>query len=276
MEKIDRLGWAAGTGFRAYGLRIGIRTNQAELPENLEESFPPGWKPLSRPVVDHLCSLRLADRNRTSRFRRYNLLYADSKRVARSLEPLDVIEALGTHLQLIVAAGARNRLFVHAGVVEWNGGALLFPGKSFSGKSSLVAALVRAGARYYSDEFAVLDSRGRVHPYPRPLSLRAPDGDTQTSRTAEELGGQAGTKPLPVSHVVQCEYRKGADWRPSVSSPAHGILVLLAHAVSARLQPKFAMSTLKEAVKEATFLRGTRGEAEEAAMSLLHELEQPA
>jgi hypothetical protein len=31
-----------------------------------------------------------------------------------------------------------------------------------------VAELVRAGATYYSDEFAVLDSRGRVHPFPRP------------------------------------------------------------------------------------------------------------
>jgi uridine kinase len=41
---------------------------------------------------------------------------------------------------------------------------IAIPGRSFSGKTSLVTALVRAGAVYYSDEFAVIDRDGLVRP----------------------------------------------------------------------------------------------------------------
>ncbi len=75
-------------------------------------------------------------------------------------------------LQLYVADMAPDRVFVHAGVVVCQGRGILLPGRSFSGKSTLVAELIRAGAEYYSDEYAVLDSTGSVHPYPRPLSIR--------------------------------------------------------------------------------------------------------
>jgi len=76
-----------------------------------------------------------------------------------------------------IALWARRRVFVHAGVVAWQGRAVLIPGRTLSGKSWLVRALVRAGAEYYSDEFAVLDARGRVHPYPLPP--READGRPQ-------------------------------------------------------------------------------------------------
>jgi hypothetical protein len=66
-----------------------------------------------------------------------------------------------------VAENARRWIFVHAGVVAWRGQAIVIPGATQSGKTSLVAALVRAGAEYFSDEYAVFDARGRVHPLPR-------------------------------------------------------------------------------------------------------------
>ncbi len=55
---------------------------------------------------------------------------------------------------------------VHAGVVELGGRALLLPGSTKSGKSSLVAELLRHGAVYFSDEYALIDAQGRAHPYP--------------------------------------------------------------------------------------------------------------
>ena len=71
-----------------------------------------------------------------------------------------------------VAQRSRQMLFVHAGVVGWRGMAIVIAGRSHTGKSTLVAELVRRGAVYYSDEFAVLDDMGMVHPYRRPLVLR--------------------------------------------------------------------------------------------------------
>src|SRR5262249_36246454 len=75
-------------------------------------------------------------------------------------------------VQLHVAEMAPERVFVHAGVVAYQGRGILLPGRSFAGKSTLVRELVQAGAQYYSDEYAVLDADGAVHPYPRPLSIR--------------------------------------------------------------------------------------------------------
>ena len=61
---------------------------------------------------------------------------------------------------------------VHAGAVQLGERVLLLPGVTHSGKSSLVAELLRRGAIYFSDEYALIDSEGHVYPYPRPLLLR--------------------------------------------------------------------------------------------------------
>jgi hypothetical protein len=45
MGKLDRLGWAAGMVIRAYGVRVGIRTNHPPLLEHLGTYLPPGWTP---------------------------------------------------------------------------------------------------------------------------------------------------------------------------------------------------------------------------------------
>lgn len=68
-------------------------------------------------------------------------------------------------------------LVVHAATVRWKGHLIVLPGRSFTGKSTLTHALCRAGATYYSDEFAVLHPRsGMVSAYPRPLTLRQSGG----------------------------------------------------------------------------------------------------
>ncbi|WP_157871812.1 hypothetical protein [Gloeothece verrucosa] len=107
----------------------------------------------------------------------------------------------------------QDKLFVHAGVVGWRGRAIVIPGRSFSGKTTLAAALVKAGAIYYSDEYAVIDRDGLVHPYPRPLCIREGVGEQIKRRkcSVEELGGQAGTDPIPVGLVVHTKYQLNAQ-----------------------------------------------------------------
>lgn len=64
-------------------------------------------------------------------------------------------------------------LLIHAGVVERNGQAFVFPGVPGSGKSTLCAALVGTGWRLLSDEMALLDPEtGLAYPMPRPISLK--------------------------------------------------------------------------------------------------------
>jgi hypothetical protein len=173
-----------------------------------------------------------------------------------------------------VAEVSPQRLFVHAGVVGWQGRAILIPGRSHSGKSTLVAALVRAGATYYSDEYAVIDRQGRVHPYPKPLSLRDGPGGEASRHPVESLGGKVGSKPLPIALVLVSHYRAGASGRMQCLSPGRGLLALLANTVSARRQPALALGTLRQVASQALIIKVTRGEAGDTAVRFLTFLEK--
>src|SRR5205085_4479546 len=202
MEKIDRLGWAAGFSFSAYGVRAGVRVSDAAVVARLFELLPPGWKISRAAAVERLYSLAAGGACARPGVRRYVLLYGDAERLARTLDLAEALDALESDLKLYVAEAARRRVFVHAGVVGWRGRAVLIPGRSFTGKTTLVAELVRAGAEYYSDEYAVLDATGRVHPFPQPLGVRADGSLYQEPVRVENFGGKAGSRPLPVGLVV--------------------------------------------------------------------------
>jgi len=268
MQKIDRLGWAAGLCFTSYGLRIGIRVNQPEVLEQLTEYLPPGWKPSAARVVDRLYSLKIGGSVRPG-IRNFHLLYTGPSRLARTMVLEGILEALDFDLQLYVAERARRRVFIHAGVVGWRERAIVIPGMSHAGKTTLVAALVRAGATYYSDEYAVFDAQGRVHPYARPLGIRDASGDRPRRCPVRELGGTPGSKPLAVGLVAVSEYREGGRWRPRALSPGQGALALLENTVSARRRPRAALEVLQQVVSQAPVLKGPRGEAEEAARDML-------
>jgi len=107
MAKLNRLGWAAGTCFDAYGVRIGIRANSLELLEKLPEHLPPGWKPASSPVVDHLYSFRGGGRPRSG-LHSYNLLYSGVGRLARTMDLTEAYEVLEADLRQHVVGPARG------------------------------------------------------------------------------------------------------------------------------------------------------------------------
>ncbi len=276
MKKIDRLGWAAGIAFVSYGLRIGIRVSNPEIMDRIEGVLPPHAKPARGPRVGCLYSLIVSGTKVGSNVRRFNILYADAVQLIRTKDTDRVLEALERDLQLHVAERARGRVFVHAGVVGWRGRAIVIPGRTTSGKTTLVKALVEAGATYYSDEYAVLDERGRVHPYPKPMSVRENGGGRPMKILPEALGGTTGVRPLPVGLVVATTYREGARWRPRSLSPGRAVMELLAHTVSARRDPERAFATLRSATAESLVIKGARGEAAEIAEVLLGRLTEQA
>jgi hypothetical protein len=272
MQKIDRLGWAAGFCVRTYGIRIGIRSNDPVCLKEVYRRLPPEWESTSKSVVDRLYSIIIGGKGPRANVRRFNLLYGDHLRLARSGDVEQVFDTLERDLGLFVAELARNRVFVHAGVVGWKGSAIVVPGRSFSGKSTLIAELVRAGATYYSDEYAVFDPKGRVHPFLRPLQLRNDGERKQTKIEISELGGRPGSGSLPVGLILVSEFKQGAKWRPQTLSPGAGALALLANTVSARRKPGDALDSLQKAVAKARILKGNRGEARDLAHFILGEL----
>ena len=269
MAKIDRLGWADGMSFNAYGVRMGVRVNDSAILTDLVARLPPGSKPASFTMVDHLYSIIGSRAKPDSKVRRLSLGYWNLLRFARARDFDGVLEAFESHVQLTVAEYAPRRVFVHAGVVGWNDRAILIPGLSHSGKTTLVAQLIRAGATYYSDEYAVLDARGRVHPYPRALGIRLPTSGESKKLRAEEIGATVGSKPLRVGLVVSTNYKVGARWRPRQVTRGRGVLELMSNTVSARSQPELALTVLPLALESARILKGVRGEAAEIVDSIL-------
>lgn len=272
MDKIDRLGWTAGISFTAYGRQIGIRVNDAAVLEQLPKYLPPGWEPIDNTEVEGLYSLRVGRQSRRKGTRNFNLLYVGAAQLARTEKLTDALDVLESHLQLLVAANSTEGLFIHAGVVGWQGQAILIPGRTFSGKSTLVAALLKAGATYYSDEYAIIDEVGQVRPYPRLLSLRTAAGSQDRRCHPEELGGKLGTEPLPVRLVVVTRYEAGSRWQARELSPAKAMLALLDNTVAARAQPHDAMDRLQLIVTGSKAIKSKRGEADEVVWRILKQL----
>jgi hypothetical protein len=267
MDKIDRLGWAAGMSFVSYGVRIGIRVNRAEILDQLVSRFPPGWKPSRALTVERLYSLIIGGVGPNPNVRRFNILYGNVEKLLRTLDLDEFLDVFESDVKLHVAAGAHRRVFIHAGVVGWNGKAILIPGRSFSGKTTLVGELVRAGATYYSDEYAVLDADGLVHPYARSLSVR--ENGKHVKHTPEMFGGRSSSKPLRVGLVIASRYKAGARWRPRTLSAAEGALELILNAVSIQRQPETVLETLQRAIPNAVVLKGVHGGARQVVDFLL-------
>ena len=87
---------------------------------------------------------------------------------------------------------------VHAGVVTWHERAVLLPGRTRSGKTTLVTELVKRGATYFSDELALLDRSGLVHPYPRSLCVRVPRSATDERIAVSASSRASGTLEMPM------------------------------------------------------------------------------
>lgn len=164
-----------------------------------------------------------------------------------------------------VARRAPGQLFVHAGVVGWRGVGIVIPGRASIGKSALVVELVRRGAVYYSDVFAVLDAEGRVHPY-RGMIGRGAEGNYQDLRLVRE---EDATQPLPIGLIVNGAYDSEVIWQPRVVRGPHAALALADSTVLPREQAAGIQQLAELVAASAIELRGPRGEAYEVAALLL-------
>jgi hypothetical protein len=255
--------------FRAYGTSFGVQASDDEMMAAVRcRANALGWRDYRQGSADVQYVLRRITSQEARGSPEYHLTCDGD--VVRSATGIDVlIDAFEDHAKIQTAARARGVLFVHAGAVAWQGHGILIPGRSHAGKSTLVHALLRAGAEYYSDEFALLDADGRVHPYPLPLSLRA-DGSAPPQRIhAEAIGASTARSATFVDVIVATHYRRRARWRPRPLSKGEALLLLMENTVAARQPPARTMPILRQTVLRATALRSERGEALAAARRLI-------
>jgi hypothetical protein len=254
---------AAEIALEAFGVHVTLSLDDPSLLPLVQAVLPPGWREPAGLIPDA----------------RFGLTTVKGSGVAVTQDGLEVmapgaadvaVELLDAKVRLHIAQHAPDWTFVHAGTVAVDGYAIVLPGSSFAGKTTLVRALIEQGADYLSDEYAVFDPTGLVHPYPKPLSIRPGDGTRRgVDTTAASLGATTGDRAVPVGLVAATRYVEQAQWAPEPRTAAEGALLLLQHAVAARDQPARVLRDLRAAVAGATIVEGERGEASATASALL-------
>lgn len=167
-----------------------------------------------------------------------------------------------------VAEHAMDAVFIHAGVVALDGAAVLLPGRTHAGKSDLTAALLRAGASYGSDEYAVITPDGLVHAYPRRLTLRTTQGVVRVP--AADLGSAPFTEPARVVAVADVRFEAGSSWDVTALTRGQTAMRLIDNAVAAQTRPVVVLDSVLAALGSLRIgVQGVRGEAGEAAAEVL-------
>jgi hypothetical protein len=178
------------------------------------------------------------------------------------------LPALFGQLQcLIDEKVARSRpglVAIHAGVVGWNGSVALLPGATQSGKTTLVAELLKRGAVYYSDEYAFLDVEGRVHAYPRALMVRN-GGGQQRPRLPSAWKAATADSPAPARLILFIERKHGARRNVRRIPQSEALLMLLRNTPQEMAEYPEIVARLRATVSSAACYAGVRGEAGEAA-----------
>jgi hypothetical protein len=260
---------------RSFGVKLSVYSARKELlaaveervgrilPAGFFEKIPPRW-------AVHRFSIR---RNKSFEY----VLFKGRKKITFGNDRENFLKYMDWQIRLTIAEFAVARVFLHAGVVAWKGRAIIIPAKSFQGKTTLVKILTSMGAEYYSDEYAVLDEDGFVHPFPKMLSIRGEiDEYRQTDYAVETFGGRLGNVPVPVAMVLITEYRPGGRFKPRILSPGEGVMEMLSHTIPIRYNPKFSLKVLNKTANRAIIVKTKRGEAKDFAKKLLSFFESNA
>ncbi len=156
---------------------------------------------------------------------------------------------------------------VHAGVVLLPQGVLVFPGKSWKGKTTLVKALCEAGALYFSDEYALVDDEGDIHAFPRALSMRSSiGGSTRTDESFWKLS--TPTVGLPLAWI-DLEYRQGTPSTFLLAAKSQAFVTAFENVVTETGQHSRALRRLTRSLERSECLVGTRGESAISAIALI-------
>lgn len=222
----EEVAWAFESGrFQALGHEFSVRTTCAALGRHLDQVFSPFTVP-GAPATWY--SIReLEDEGAT-----WYLVDFGDDRVVRTRWARRAFGMLLWHVNQETIRRSHRFTLLHASAAERDGIAAIFPAPMESGKTTLVAGLLRAGLRYLTDEAAAIDPENlTVHPFPKALSIDPgswgvladlePHVDPAVATYAigqwqvvpDAIRPAAVAPPTPVRFVVAPRYSPGAATR---------------------------------------------------------------
>lgn len=253
--------------FESYGVRIKVESDSQGLLDKARQAVIAAF--INRAVFIENVNEPSAHAFGIAFDGKHYFLFRNGEQVSYGESERVFFKYLNSILRIEVAEHAESKVFLHAGVVGWKGNAIVIPARSFQGKTTLTAELVRNGADYYSDEYAVLDQKGYVHPFPRKLSMRYFGATREKDVTVEELGGKYGDVPIPVGMVLLTSFEKRGTWNPEVLSAGKGIIEVIPHTIPIRQNAEFSLKVLDLVARRAIMVKSARGDAKKFAKILL-------
>jgi hypothetical protein len=263
---LERLPWTVEHRAVIAGVRVLIRSTGEQDWQRLLEHVPAGRPYLSDHEPDVIYSFTPVGAPHLLEPVNQYVLYQGSARVIRDKSLDDVLKAFLSDLTSALAHLSRPFTFFHAGAVSLRDAGIVLPGRTGSGKSTLVKAFAEAGAQYYSDEVAAIDPSGKLHPFLKPLWLR-PEGEYFGPKLlvpAAAIGAKNGHRIRPVRLVAFPEWGPRARLRATRVPRSSAALALFSNAFAARAYPMRTLSDATEMVKEALCVRIRYKEAHDA------------
>ncbi len=196
------------------------------------------------------------------------------------------------HLEFEIHAELTRRaegcFLIHAGAVALGECGFLFPGDRGTGKTTLVACLVKHGFEFFTDDTAVLDLHtGRIVPHPRPLNIK---GKTQQllqplgtrlriasygnasepypARYAMPCPDSIAKRPRPVRFVIFPQRQPGACVRLEPLPRSEAVLGLMHHALNLPRLPKEEFALAARMARHLESYRIVFGDLERASEAI--------
>jgi hypothetical protein len=241
--------------FESYGVKFRVDSNRKRALERarsvVTDVLVGQVTEIDPDAAEHRFFVRRTDDNR--------YLELDGEHLNATPNSRGFHHYFSARVRLLVASHSKEFVFLHAGVIGWKGKCVLFPADSHEGKTTLVAALISRGAVYYSDDYAILDSDGLVHPFPRKLSIRDRERPGKwRDVTAESLEAATGRDPVPIGTVFVTRYSADAKWKPKRLTTGLGLMEIIPFNISLQKNPKNSLNTIGKAIENAIILKSLR------------------
>jgi len=177
-----------------------------------------------------------------------------------------------------LAAACRNGLVLHAAAVVKGQLAVVLPGNTGAGKTTLTAHLVRRGFRYLTDELTYLPfGSSLVTGFPRPLGLKVSGRSlveterwdvvpgSSTTLVLPEAASHAGAPATGLSAIVFPRFESGAQVSALPLTAAATAMRLMGTLLNARNLDGHGFAEVTAAARRTCGFELTFGDAREAA-----------
>ncbi len=254
-----------GRSILGWGVSARVTASSKNLLEWTLLGLPSGFRVLQRPSSGPLFNVRAVG-GHIEVTEGDRLVFRGRSRRALGL----AVEAC---FETLASTHSGKFAFLHAGGVGIEGRAILFPGRSHAGKSTLVTAFLKRGASYLSDDMVPIDGELRAHPFPRPIGLRPTSGGVSKRTPLKKLGAKPADRALPIALVWCGVYDPLApgptfERRRGVAAFAE----LFAHAPGAQIRPEVIVPILSGMARRVPVFSGVRGDAEAIVDAVLTRL----